>query len=51
MQSRQDMVAVLAVEGRGRWPMAGELISGGLISYQGKEQRDMPFTTPLISYH
>lgn len=31
-------------------PVIGELTSGGLISYQGNQQRGTPLTAPLISY-
>ena len=44
------MVAVFTggVGGKGRLPVTGELTSGGLISYQGRQQRGTPLTAPLI---
>jgi len=42
-EDRQDLMAILAVgvegwgEGKGRLPVIGELMSGGLLSYQGKQ--------------
>ena len=32
----------------GRLPVIGEMTSGGLIGYQGNQQRGTPLTTPLI---
>ena len=45
---RQDMEAALTPRRKGRLPVIGELTSGGLISYQGNQQRGKPLTTPLI---
>ena len=43
----QDMMEVFAPRGEERLPVIGELMSGGLISYQGNQQRGTPLTTPL----
>ena len=37
-----------SLSGEGRLPVIGELTSGGLISYQGNQERGMPLTTPLM---
>ena len=42
------MAAVSAPQGKGRWPVIGELMTGGLISYQGNQQRGTPLTASLI---
>ena len=44
VDSGQDMAAVFppGFGGGGRWPVIGEMTSGGLISYPGKEQRGKP---------
>ena len=47
----QDMVAVFAPKGKGRFPVIGEMMSGWLISYQGNQQRGTPLTILLKSYH
>jgi len=48
VQWRQDMAAVSAPQGKGRLPVIGELMTGGLISYQGNQQRGMLLTASLI---
>ena len=50
----QELEVVLLLAGgggraEGRLPVIGELMSGGLISYQGNQQRGTPLTAPLIS--
>ena len=35
---------------KGRLPVRGKLMSGGLISYPGNQQR-VPLTAPLMRYH
>ena len=43
------MVAVFAPGGRkGRLPVIGGVMSGWLTSYQGKQQKGRPLTSPLI---
>ena len=43
-----DMAAVFSPRRKGRLPVRGELTSGGLISYQGNQQRGTPLTAPLV---
>ena len=44
----QDKAASYSPPRKGRLPVRGELTSGGLISYQGNQQRGTPLTAPLI---
>ena len=44
----QDMAAVFTPKWKKRLPVIGELMSGGLIRYQGNQQRGTPLTAPLI---
>ena len=48
MQWRQDTAEVFTLQGKGGLPVIGELLSGGLISYQGNQQRGMLLTASLI---
>ena len=43
----QGRVAIFTPGGEGSLPVIGELMSGGLVSYQGNGS-DMPLTAPLI---
>ena len=45
---RGQDVALRGGEGKGRLPVIGGITSGGLIGYQGNQQRGRPLTAPLI---
>lgn len=46
----QGMQEVFTPGRKGRLPVTGALMSGGVISYLGNQQR-VPLTAPLIRYH